>query len=429
MECNIILKQSLKNLEAIEKKKYKCITTDFNQIQVFDILNKKLITYDNGFIGFQNRLLLQHSISSSSSSSSSEEKSDDIIDILHQYAKNDDTEKFDEHQTQSDKQMVENKKPLVCNGCQSIGTMLEDVQESIIVCSACGYVSEKIIDQGPEWRNFYNDEYRGDNTSRCSCPSNYFFPKTSQGTIITGSGNNRLKTKQKWNSTFYKEKRLNQEFSRISEFCANGQISIIIEDTAKIIYKQLSDCKHKTGTNTGRYIIIRGKNRISIIGACIFRACEMNHAPRTIVEIAECCQLDEKKITKGIKKLDKILRDSSKYRMFNGVNFDTTGDFIKRHCKTLNLEPKYVAMALRISRNCNKLKLTAVHNPPPIAACSILLMVNYYGINIEKKDIAYLFRTSEVTINKIYKKMELYVEVLVDNDMTDFIVRKLKEKS
>ncbi len=56
--------------------------------------------------------------------------------------------------------------------------------------------------------------------------------------------------------------------------------------------------KHKSGPNIGKQIIIRGENRISIIAACLFKACEMKQHPRNIKEIADYFQLEDKKSNK-----------------------------------------------------------------------------------------------------------------------------------
>ncbi len=155
------------------------------------------------------------------------------------------------------------------------------------MCSSCGVINEELIDSGPEWRQYNNDDSRGEGVNRCGCPSNFFFPKSSQGTIIVGSTTSRVKRKQKWNSMVYKERSLNQVFEQISKICSANKIPQIVVDSAKILYKKISDCRHKSGTNAGKQIIIRGENRTSIIAACVYKACEMNKYPKNAKDIAE----------------------------------------------------------------------------------------------------------------------------------------------
>lgn len=313
-----------------------------------------------------------------------------------------------------------------CKGCKSVGTMVEDQQAGVIVCSDCGMINEELLDHGPEWRQYNNDDSRGEGVNRCGCPSNYFFPKASQGTIMAGTSNNRLKRKQKWNSMVYKERSLTQVFELISTYCSKNNIPKIIIDSAKILYKNLSDCKHKSGTSAGRQIIIRGINRASIIAACVFKACEMNKSPRSIKEIAVIFELGDKKVTKGIKEFNRIMKNADNNLVLMQCDSNIAEDYIRRHCPKLKINKADTNLAVTIALNCCKMKLASDHNPQSIAAGAILLMKEYNRLNLEKKEIAALFGTTIVTISKIYKKIYQYVDALVDNDTTNFLIKKFK---
>jgi transcription initiation factor TFIIIB Brf1 subunit/transcription initiation factor TFIIB len=394
---------------------------------------------------FPNALLLEESIFNKSDNSNNDKKENDIKkepekieniwDILNQIAKENNSDALDtlttESETKNNSNPVENNDEIeqakICKGCNSKGTLIEDQQASVIVCSECGMVNEELLDHGPEWRQYNNDDNRGEGVNRCGCPSNFFFPKSSQGTIMAGSSNSRLKRKQKWNSMVYKERSLNQVFEYISQICSKNNIPKIIVDSAKILYKRLSDCKHKTGINVGKQIIIRGENRLSIIAACVFKACEMNKNPRNVKEIAEFFGLDEKKVTKGNKQFEKIMKNADdKNVMLDQFNPNTAEDYIRRHCPKLKINKMDMEMAVRIAHNCCKMKLASDHNPQSVAAGSILVMVEYCNLNIDKKDIATLFGTSDVTIGKIYHKIVSYADALVDDAATEHLIKKFK---
>lgn len=357
------------------------------------------------------------------------ETTEDIWQVLDQIKKdnaNEDITNMTSDNTEDTAEATENN-DIICKGCNSRNTLIEDQHSSCIVCSHCGFVNEELFDNGPEWRQYNNDDNRGEGVNRCGCPSNFFFPKSSQGTIITGSSSSRLKRKQKWNSMVYKERSLNIVFEKISQICGKNNIPKIIVDTAKILYKKLSDCKHKNGNNVDKQIIIRGENRTSIIAACVFRACEMNKNPRSIKEIAEMFEMDEKKVTRGKKQFDKIMKniDDNSLRL-DQIKTNTPEDFIRRHANRLKLTKENTDIAVKIAHNCCKMKLASDHNPQSIAAGSVLLMVNYCDIDIEKKRIAKLFGTSDVTVGKIYNKIYPYVDALVDDEATNYIIEKFK---
>jgi transcription initiation factor TFIIB len=446
-----VISKGLKDLEDLEQGKYKGIghddlishdddiSTIYDEIIIPDddeLFNKKKINIHVSnnvslLTEFPNALLLEESIFSKpkNKTDTTKEKStpkpnpkvmkqDDIWDILDQIKKDNHSETIDDIVSETD--------AIVCKDCGSTN-LTEDQNTSVIVCSDCGMINEEILDHGPEWRQYNNDDNRGEGVNRCGCPSNFFFPKSSQGTIMTGSTSNRLKRKQKWNSMVYKERSLNYVFEGISAVCAKNGLPKIITDTAKILYKNLSDCKHKTGPNAGKQIIIRGDNRLSIIAACVYRACEQNKMPRSVKEIARFFNLDEKKVTKGNKQYVKILKNAEDQAMVTAQldNNSSAEDFIKRHWSK-RIPKEAMDLAVTIANNCCRMKLASDHNPQSIAAGAMLLMVEYSNLNIDKKSIAKLLETTDVTIGKIYHKIAPYADALVDNEATDYLIEKFK---
>lgn len=456
-------KRLLANLEKMKKETFDNsnsnsnsdeIDTEFDEMIIpidDDVFDKKEININvfnnvSMISNFPNALLLEDSIFSKSNKNINPEvkvqpkneeskinnksESENIWDILDKIKKENNSESLDTLTTDSGSEMITNceekeeRDEKVCQGCHSKNTFIEDQRSSMIICSNCGMINEELLDHGPEWRQYYNDDNRGEGVNRCGCPYNFFFPKSSQGTIMVGSSNSRLKRKQKWNSMVYKERSLNQIFEYISKICSKNNITRIIVDSAKIFYKKLSDCKHKSGVNIGKQIIIRGENRLSIIAACVFRACEMNKNPRNIKEIAAMFNLDEKKVTRGNKQFDKIMKNADDNLMLDEFSSDTAEDFIRRHCAKLKVSKSDTDLAVRISQNCCKMKLASDHNPQSLAAGSILVMVQYCRLNIDKKNIATLFGTSDATISKIYNKIAPFADALIDDNLTKHLIKK-----
>lgn len=374
--------------------------------------------------------LLEISVNNSISDSNIPKDPDDIWKMLNDLdnendVQSDNLDSITSNSENGDDKHAKNRKK--CKGCGLFDTLKEDLYNSVIVCSKCGIVNDEILDYGPEWRQYNNDDSRNENVSRCGCPSNYFFPKSSQGTIMVGSSSNRLKRKQKWCTMVYKERSLNLVFEYISQICSKNKIPKIIVDSAKTLYKKISDCKHKSGDNIGKQIIIRGDKRLSIIAACVFKACEMNKNPRNTKEIANFFNLDEKKVTKGLKNFSKILRNADdSVTIFNQFNSNTTEDYIRRHCPKLKINKENTDLTVKIAKNCCRIKLASNHNPQSISAGSILAMVEYKRLSVDKKDIASLFGTSELTIGKIYDKIAPYINALVDDDTTNHLIKKFK---
>ena len=196
----------------------------------------------------------------------------DVWNILNKMKREHESESL-ENLTETD-DIDEVDKFSKCTSCNKVGTLIEDCHDGVVVCLNCGMVNNKLVDYGAEWRSYNNDDNRGEGMNRCGCPTNFFFPKSSQGTIVVGTRNSRLRRKQTWIGTVYKERSLSQVFNYITKICVKNNISKIIIDTAKTLYQKISNCKYKGGKNDGKQIIIRGDNRKSVIANCVHKACE-----------------------------------------------------------------------------------------------------------------------------------------------------------
>jgi transcription initiation factor TFIIB len=313
----------------------------------------------------------------------------------------------------------------ICLECKAVNSMIEDERHCCIVCSNCGCQKEELLENGPEWHQYNNDDGRGEGVNRCGSATSYYFPKSSQGTIITGFNYSRLTKKQKWNGTVYKENTLNKEFEIITQVCLKNKISKIIIDTTKFFYKQITDCKHKSGKNKGKQVIIRGGNRDSVIGACIYKACETNHDPISKKEIAAMISIDEKRLSRGIKEFERIMKNCDE-NILETIHDGTPEDYINKFSPSLQLDKFHTEIGLKVANNCAKLKLATDHGAQSIGAGIIYMITKYYELDIEKKDIVYWFKTSDVTITKIYNKISPFAKALVDDEITDHIIKKFK---
>lgn len=314
---------------------------------------------------------------------------------------------------------------LSCTNCNNSDNIIEDNSQGIIVCKNCGQVLDSIMDINPEWRNLYEG---GDNTHHGVGVSK-LLPQSSLGTTI-GGGNfkSRIKTLHRWSAMPYRERSLQQVFKQFQERCAKIGILKCIEDDAKIMYKTISECKHIDGKNKGKFIIIRGKNRINLIAACIFFACKRKGVSRSPKEIADIFEINYTDITKGCKNFQKIIK---KGNIDINTGFSKSEDFVERYCKELHIKEKYTNEAIKIAKNINNMNIATVHTPFSIATSSILLMAEINNITtINKKQIAKKFGVSEVTINKTYKKVKEYKDILNDQiKVDDYITNMLNENA
>ena len=311
---------------------------------------------------------------------------------------------------------------VICNNCHTEDYLAIDNANGVVVCTQCGAVMTEIFDNNPEWKS-----YDGNNASaRCNGANNAFLPRSSLGTSISGSNRNRVKVLHMWNAMPYKERSLNVELKEIQNICRDAGIVKCIEDDTKILYKIISESKHLYGKNQGKYIIIRGDKRKGLKGACLYFACKRKGDTRSPKEIAKLFGIKDKDIRKGCKTCKKLLQ-------LNQIPYDPNTNnpehFIKRYCREVHLDKEYTAEILRIIKNIEKLDLVSCHTPQTVAIAGIILIIELNNIDIDRKVLETKFEVSGVTLEKAYKKIEKYKDIITNDDLTNKIQIMLnKEK-
>ena len=278
------------------------------------------------------------------------------------------------------------------------------------------------MDSNAEWTQ-YNDDNKKD-MNRCSHPISQLLPQSSTATTIAGSCSSRIKTLHSWSAMPYRERSLNEVLKIIQAKCSEGKILKCIEDDAKIMYKNISDCKHESGKNKGKPIIIRGKNRKSVIASCILFACRRKNKTRSPKEIAELFELKYTEITKGCKIFQKLAKLK---KIDLHLIFTKPEHFITRFCEELKIKKEYTEQTLQIANNVQILQIASVHTPLSLATGSIYLMICLNKLNIQKKTIAEKFNVSQVTIAKAFKKLEPFILILTNNEICNRLGEEIKK--
>ncbi len=309
-----------------------------------------------------------------------------------------------------------NKEELKCISCKGVNLIFNDKNGSFD-CTDCGVVNSEIFDKNPE---FSQDGL----SSRYGCPTNYFFPQSALGTRMKTNGYNPIAMLQRQNHMPYKEKSLMIVLQEIQQKCKDHGITKKTMDGAKLLYKKIRDCKHKSGTRKGKAHIMRCLNRRSMIAACVFYACKLQNELRSPREIADIYDLELRNINRGCKKFLEYIDIEP---LINKFKSSQSFDFIERFAEELKLEKKYIQLTKDISQNIHKLDLASTHEPPSVAAGCILLVVNNNNLRISKKKISEVFKISDVTIAKTYRRINPYYAIVSNNEITELILEKKKK--
>ena len=113
-----------------------------------------------------------------------------------------------------------------------------------------------------------------------------------------------------WGQVPYRERSLAEVLNDIDSKCKKYNITKAVIDNAKILYKNIRETKHESGTNKGKNVIIRGINRKQIIAACFYFGSVLQKIPRSTKEVADIFNLEIKQITKGCRKFLEIMKDN-----------------------------------------------------------------------------------------------------------------------
>ena len=300
-----------------------------------------------------------------------------------------------------------------CSSCQSDNLVVN--QNGECICEDCGVVNSEMYDEMPE----FNNDLQG--TSRYGCPSNYFYPKSALGTKFRTRGYSRISNLQRQGQMPYREKSLLEILTKIQKKCKTYGITQTIIDSAKILYKKVSDCKHTKGKRAGKNRIMRCINLRSMIAACVFYACKLQGEPRSPKEIADIYDLEIKNVNKGCRRFLEFIDLESLNTEFSSSK---SSDFIERFASKLNLEAQYTKIAKDISTNIHKLDIASTHEPPSVAAGCILLVATMYHLDITKKQISDVFKISDVTISKTYRRIHPFHNIVMNNTITDLVLQK-----
>lgn len=340
-------------------------------------------------------------------------KTDDIIDDDNIWEIFDDI--IDERRDEKSDE-TPNKKSK-CESCKS-DNLLVDNAKGYTVCKDCGVIDYNGFDNGLDKNNYDDDK----DISRYGCPTNFFLPKSSIGTSIGGVGNYRMKMLQKWSQMPYKERSLYEVMQNIDTKCKKYNITKSVIDNAKILYKHISELKYDSN-DKNKTIIIRGVNRISLIAACVFYGAKLQKFPRSPKEIAEIFDLKLTQVTKGCRKFLELME---KNPIIVNMKTSNATDFIERYSNKLKLKKEYIDQAIKIVNNINRLDLISDHQPPSIAAGSLMMMSNVNNLDLSKKTISEIFGISEVTIAKTYNRIAKYQNILINDDLVNDVLNKIQ---
>lgn len=266
-----------------------------------------------------------------------------------------------------------------------------------IVCSECGLVlDEKIIDPGPEWRAF--DEDQKNKRARTGPPSTVLIHDKGLSTVIDWRNKDSLgkAISQGDRVKYYKlrrwqrrmrvrnaqERNLAFALSELTRMVSAVGLSKNIHEMAAVIYRRAL-----------KQDIIRGRSIEGMVSASLYAACRQANSSRTLDEIADVSRVS----TKEVGRTYRVLTQRLKLKLAPSLPME----YVSRFCSKLEL-PSHIE-----SKVLEELKKERVSgyasngkNPIGIAATVIYIVAreNGFGYRATQRMVAAAADVTEVTI-------------------------------
>ena len=302
-----------------------------------------------------------------------------------------------------------------CEKCIDIDWQDDD---DIVVCKACGAVTDRPLDMGAEYRFFSSDDRGGGDPCRVGAPTDPRFADSSLGTIILGIGHGghstarsammRIRRFHTWSMFPYKKRSLLQVFEQMTLAATNHGIEQKVIETAKDLYMQLVEHCDK-----------RGLSRASVVASCIYSALKMAGAPRKPKDVADMFHLQNAQFTKAFKDFQCVLAMAKQKGMISQTSvipsqLKTThaSDYISYPLSKISEVQRSDVewlreLSVKVADLAESSELSKENMPPSLASAVIAFVLHRCGYEkIPMNSIAEACDVSEGTLLKCLRRLE-----------------------
>jgi len=289
---------------------------------------------------------------------------------------------------------------MVCSECGS-SSLLRDYDTGELICQSCGYViSSTLIDQGPEWRAF--DQEQRDKLPRVGAPMTWTIHDKGLSTTIgwqdRDASGHRLSPKERVRLYRLREW---QKRSKVSD-SAQRNLAHALSEISRITYK-LNLPRNVTETASMIYRhalqrqIIRGRTIQSVAVASIYMACRQCSVIRTLEDVALAATITKKEAARNYRLLLRELNPE--------VPQVNPQGYMSKIVNKLSLTGETEMLAISILSTASKLKLTSGRGPSGISAACIYISSQIMNEHWTQGEIAKAAQVTEVTIRNRYKEL------------------------
>lgn len=280
-----------------------------------------------------------------------------------------------------------------CPDCASDHDLYEDNPNGARVCKRCGRTESADPVHGNTPYDVGHDSHT---------PVDSLLPRCTTGTRLVGIRNRRLNTIHERMGMQYTERARYHTFMGLERIGQDMGLPKCIVDTAKQLYKELSERK-----------LSRGLVRKGLIMCCVYHACIAGGVPRSFKELSTHSNLSVRAIVRANKLFVILMRDNDIVTLW--VNEPVSGIHLVSRCcmniqhrLTQDIENAVIRESKAILRsmgedggdNALQIKLKG-RSPVAVAAGVVGYTCAKHHAPVTKTNIATLLGVTVVTMNKV----------------------------
>ena len=289
----------------------------------------------------------------------------------------------------------------VSDRCPHCGkrSLVDDANTGELSCSNCGFVvTERAIDQGPEWRSF--SDGKGEDKARAGAPTSITYRDMGLSTMIgranrDASGRafdspmrSSIERLRRWDNRSpafgNQEKNLSIALRELDKMADKLGVSQAVRERAAYIYRKALDRG-----------LLRGRSIIGISAASLYAAMRDTETPRTLKDIAAAENLDKKAVARDyrilVREMDLTMPVADAARNVNRI------------ASRVGFSERVARKAIEIVRITEEKEISAGKSPMGLAAASLYLAGVIEGEVKTQKEIAEAAGVTEVTVRNRYK--------------------------
>lgn len=276
--------------------------------------------------------------------------------------------------------------------------LIRDYERGELICANCGLiVAENIVDAGPEWRAF--DDEQKEKRVRGGAPIKYMrankglateidqYNRDIRGAKISSKKQAQLHRMRKWHKRVSisgsKERNLVVALAELDRIASYLGLSENIRESAALMYRK---CIEKG--------LIKGRLIESVVSAVLYAVCRNYGVPRTLDEIAEVSGVEKKEIGRAFRYISHGMKLQTP--IANPIHF------VPRFTAALKLGGEVQEKAIKLIKNAIAKGLVSGKTPIGIAAAAVYIACAMVGEKRTQKEVADVANVTEVTIRNIH---------------------------